>query len=47
MSESCCGKAIDVGALQARQRRVLTVALVVNLLTFLMMMGAAWYSRSS
>ena len=47
MSESCCGKAIDVGALQARQRRVLTVVLVVNLLTFLMMVGAAWYSRSS
>ena len=47
MSESCCGKAIDVGALQARQRRVLSVVLVVNLLTFLMMVGAAWYSRSS
>ncbi len=47
MSDSCCGKAIDVGALQARQRRVLTVVLVVNLLTFLMMMGAAWYTRSS
>ena len=47
MSESCCGKAIDVRALEARQRRVLTIALVINLLTFLMMMGAAWYSRSS
>lgn len=47
MSESCCGKAIDVRALEARQRRVLTIVLVINLLTFLMMMGAAWYSRSS
>ena len=47
MSESCCGKAIDVRALEARQRRMLTIVLVTNLLTFLMMMGAAWYSRSS
>lgn len=47
MSESCCGKAIDVRALEARQRRVLSVVLVINLLTFLMMIGAAWYSRSS
>lgn len=47
MSESCCGKAIDVRVLEARQRRVLTIVLVINLLTFLMMMGAAWYSRSS
>lgn len=47
MSESCCGKVIDVRALEARQRRVLSVVLVINLLTFLMMLGAAWYSRSS
>ncbi|MGH8062279.1 MAG: cation transporter [Pseudoxanthomonas sp.] len=47
MSESCCGKAIDVRVLEVRQRRVLTIVLVINLLTFLMMMGAAWYSRSS
>ena len=47
MSESCCGKAIDVRALEARQRRVLTIVLAINVLTFAMMMGAAWYSRSS
>lgn len=47
MSESCCGKTIDVRALEARQRRALTIVLIINLLTFLMMMGAAWYSRSS
>lgn len=47
MSESCCGKAIDVRALEARQRRVLSIVLAINLLTFLMMVGAAWYSRSS
>jgi Co/Zn/Cd efflux system component len=47
MSESCCGKTIDVRALEARQRLALTIVLIINLLTFLMMLGAAWYSRSS
>ena len=47
MSDSCCGKAIDVLALQAKQRRALTIVLVINVLTFVMMMGAAWVSRSS
>lgn len=47
MSDSCCGKAIDVLALQAKQRRVLTIVLVINAITFVMMMAAAWYSRSS
>lgn len=47
MSESCCGKTIDVRALEARQRRVLTIVLIINVTTFLMMIGAAWYSRSS
>jgi len=49
MSESCCGcgKTIDVLALEARQRRVLTIVMVINMATFLMMIGAAWYSRSS
>lgn len=42
-----CGKTIDVRALEARQRRVLIAVLAINLLTFLMMVGAAWYSRSS
>lgn len=47
MSDSCCGKTIDVRALETRQRRVLTIVLVINVATFLMMIGAAWYSRSS
>lgn len=33
--------------MQAKQRRVLTIVLAINLATFLMMVGAAWYSRSS
>jgi Co/Zn/Cd efflux system component len=47
MSECGCGKTIDVRALEARQRRVLMIVLGINSLTFLMMMGAAWYSHSS
>ena len=47
MSDSCCGKTIDVLALQAKQRRVLTIVLVINAITFVMMMAAAWVSRSS
>lgn len=48
MSECCgCGKTIDVAAMQARQRRVLTIVLGINLVTFVMMVGAAWLSRSS
>jgi Co/Zn/Cd efflux system component len=42
-----CGKAIDVRVLEARQRRVLVAVLAINLLTFLMMVAGAWYSRSS
>ncbi len=48
MSCSCqCGKVIDVRNLESGQRRVLTVVLAINVTTFLMMMGAAWYSQSS
>lgn len=47
MAESCCGKPLDVAALQARQRRALTVVLIVNALTFLMMVVAALQARSS
>ena len=47
MSESCCGKPIDVLALQARQRRILVVVMAINAATFTMMVAAALYSRSS
>jgi len=49
MTDSCCGcgKTIDVAALEARQRRVLSIVLAINLATFLMMIAAAWYSRST
>ena len=47
MGDSCCGGTIDVRALEARQRRVLNIVLVINVLTFLMMVAAAAYSRSS
>lgn len=48
MSECCgCGKVVDVAALQAKQRRVLTWVLAINLATFAMMAFAAWRSHSS
>jgi len=33
--------------MQAKQRRVLTIVLCINLATFLMMVAASWYSHSS
>ena len=47
MSESCCQGQIDASALEARQRRVLTLVLVINAVTFLMMVTAAVFSGSS
>ncbi len=48
MGECCgCGKTLDVAAMQARHRRVLWIVLLINLATFLMMVGASWCSHSS
>lgn len=47
MNDSCCQRQIDAGALEARQRRVLTLVLVINAVTFLMMVTAAMFSGSS
>ncbi|XFC39860.1 cation transporter [Stenotrophomonas indicatrix] len=48
MGECCgCGKTLDVAAMRARHRRVLWIVLLINLATFLMMVGASWYSHSS
>ncbi len=47
MNDSCCQSQIDAGALEERQRRVLVVVLVINAVTFLMMITAATFSGSS
>lgn len=47
MGDSCCGKTIDIRALEARQRRVLMTVMVINIVTFAMMLAAAIYSGSS
>ena len=47
MPDTCCATTIDIAALQARQRRVLTIVLAINLATFVMMLSAAIYSGSS
>jgi Co/Zn/Cd efflux system component len=47
VSDSCCQDHIDVPALDARQRRILIIVLVINAATFLMMVFAAMISGSS
>jgi Co/Zn/Cd efflux system component len=47
MTDTCCATTIDIAVLQARQRRVLMIVLVINLATFVMMLAAAIYSGSS
>jgi predicted RND superfamily exporter protein len=47
VSDSCCGKALDVRAMEARQKRVLIIVLSINAATFLMVVAAAILARSS
>ena len=47
MSDSCCENQIDAGALETRQRRVLILVLIINAVTFVMMVTAAKFSGSS
>jgi Co/Zn/Cd efflux system component len=47
VSDSCCQGHIDVAVLNAKQRRILIIVLVINAITFLMMIFAANISGSS
>jgi len=47
MSNNCCEVQIDAGALEAQQRRVLVFVLIINVLTFVMMISAAVASGAS
>lgn len=47
MAESCCGKTVALEQLQAKQRRVLTIVMVINLVSCAMMLAAAIHSGSS
>jgi len=47
MSDSCCGKTLDVRAMEARQKRVLIIVLSINAATFLIVVTAAILARSS
>lgn len=47
MGDGCCQGELDVRALQSRQRRVLIWVLVINVLTFLMMVAGSVLSGSS
>ena len=43
----CCGNNIDVANMEQAQRRVLTIVMVINLVTFVGMVIASWLSHSS
>lgn len=47
MTDSCCGTELELSALQAQQKRVLVWVLIINVVTFLMMVGGALVSGSS
>ncbi len=47
VTDSCCKTTIDTEALQKRQRRVLAIVLGINAVTFVMMVVAAWHSKST
>jgi Co/Zn/Cd efflux system component len=47
MSDCGCGQTLDVAALEARQKSVLTWVLIINLATFLMMVAGSFLSGSS
>jgi Co/Zn/Cd efflux system component len=47
MSDGCCETGIDPARLHRRQRRVLTIVLLINVATFLMMVAASLLSGSS
>ncbi|MGI9225564.1 MAG: cation transporter [Woeseiaceae bacterium] len=47
MTDSCCGTELELSALKAQQKRVLVWVLIINVVTFLMMVGGALVSGSS
>jgi Co/Zn/Cd efflux system component len=47
MSDHCCDNTLETATLQRKQRRVLATVLVINAVTFLMMVIAAYLSGSS
>lgn len=47
MTDSCCNDVIDTTALKSRQRRVLIQVLVINVMTFALMVGGSLLSGSS
>lgn len=47
MSECACERPVDTSALQKRERQILIVVLVINIVTFAMMVAASFLSGSS
>lgn len=47
MADGCCDTELELSQLKAQQKRVLTWVLIINVVTFLMMVGGALLSGSS
>lgn len=47
MADACEDPMMDLSALRGRQRRILIVVLCINVLTFVMVVVAAWTSKST
>ena len=47
MTDGCCSANLELSALQSQQKRVLISVLVINIVTFMMMVGGAVVSGSS
>ncbi len=47
MTDSCCSSELELSALERQQKRVLVLVLVINVATFIMMVGGALVSGSS
>ncbi len=47
MSDHCCGNTLELRAMEAKQRKVLTRVMLINIASCIMMFTAAWMSHST
>lgn len=47
MADACCDPLMNLSQSHAKQRRVLTMVLGINVVTFVMVVVSAWFSRST
>lgn len=47
MGDACCGKTLEIQAMEAKQRRVLLIVMAINIASCVMMFSAAWISHAT